>query len=250
MKNISQKTEYLRKILNWLISFTVPVILIMGAIRLILNPWYVEVEYRTPGFPADSYGFTLDERLSYSKVAIAYLLNDSDISFLGDLRFPDGQKAPDFSCQFMDDCSLLYNQRELKHMLDVKFVVQNALKVWIVSLIFLIVIGVLYWRLGILHEYRNAVRIGGYLTLGIIAVILAFTLLSFGIFFVFFHDMFFAEGTWTFYFSDTLIRLFPERFWRDTFLIVGVLSGVGGLLLVFGLKPKKDNLEEISAIEG
>jgi len=38
------------------------------------------------GIPADRYGFTLEERLKYSKVAIQYLVNDADISYLGELR--------------------------------------------------------------------------------------------------------------------------------------------------------------------
>jgi uncharacterized membrane protein len=71
-----------------------------------------------------------------------------------------------------------------------------------------------------------------------IGVIVAFTLLAFGFFFIFFHEIFFKEGTWMFYYSDTLIRLFPERFWRDTFLMVGGLSGIGGLLLGFGLRQR------------
>ena len=237
MTKLKNNTENIRKIIGWLITFAVPVVLIMGTIRLILNPWYVEVEYRMPGFPSDSYGFTLEERLAYSKTAIEYLLNDSDISYLGELRFPEGQTAPEFSCQFMDDCNLMYNDRELKHMLDVKIVVQNALRIWIVSLIFLLIMGIWYWRAGWLMQFIKDVQRGGFLTLGLITVILAFTLLSFGFFFVFFHDMFFEAGTWTFYFSDTLIRLFPERFWRDTFIAVGLLSGIGGLILAFGLKP-------------
>ena len=65
-----------------------------------------------------------------------------------------------------------------------------------------------------------------------------FIFLSFGTLFVEFHNVFFSPGTWTFRFSDTLIRLFPERFWRDTFLVVGVISLIGGLLFAFGIKPK------------
>jgi len=235
-----QTTVYLQKFLGWLVTIAIPVALILGSVRLLMTPWYVEFEYRTPDFPADPYGFTLEERLAYSKVAIEYLVNDSDISYLGDLRFPDGQTAPEFSCQFMDDCNKMYNERELKHMLDVKNVVQNAMTIWIITLILLVVVGVGYWRAGWLNLYRFAVQRGGILTLGIIGVILAFTLLAFGFFFVFFHDVFFEAGTWVFYFSDTLIRLFPERFWRDTFLVVGALSGLGGLILGYGLKPRQN----------
>ena len=46
----------------------------------------------------------------------------------------------------------------------------------------------------------------------------------------------FKAGTWTFLYSDTLIRLFPERFWQDTFLVVGGLSAVLGLVFFFGIR--------------
>jgi uncharacterized membrane protein len=62
-------------------------------------------------------------------------------------------------------------------------------------------------------------------------LIIFFVLISFGVFFVGFHEIFFPPGTWTFFYSDTLIRLFPERFWRDAFLTVGILSVFGGLAL-------------------
>jgi uncharacterized membrane protein len=63
-------------------------------------------------------------------------------------------------------------------------------------------------------------------------------LLSFGVFFVAFHNVFFEPGTWVFYYSDTLIRLFPERFWRDIFLYVGGFAIISGLALGWGLKVK------------
>jgi hypothetical protein len=41
-----------------------------------------------------------------------------------------------------------------------------------------------------------------------------------------------------FEFSDTLIRLFPIRFWQDAIMYIGGFSILLGLLLGFGLKPK------------
>jgi integral membrane protein (TIGR01906 family) len=51
---------------------------------------------------------------------------------------------------------------------------------------------------------------------------------SFRYVFVGFHRIFFEGDTWLFQYSDTLIRLFPERFWRDAFVFVVVLT-VGGV---------------------
>jgi uncharacterized membrane protein len=43
--------------------------------------------------------------------------------------------------------------------------------------------------------------------------------------FVGFHQLFFDPNTWTFLFSDTLIRLFPERFWQVAFGAVTLGTG-------------------------
>jgi integral membrane protein (TIGR01906 family) len=229
----------LRSLFSWLVAVTVLVTLVLSAVRIVLSPWYLEFEYRTPNFPSDRYGFTLEERLQYSRLALAYLLNDADISFLGDLRFPAGQVVPEPSCQFMEDCSYLYNPRELKHMVDVKIVVQAALRVWYGSLVLLAILGLFAWRGGIGGDYRRGLARGGWLTIYFIAAIIIFVLAAFGVAFVLFHQIFFEAGTWTFYFSDTLIRLFPERFWRDTFLVVGLIAAGLALLLALGFREGK-----------
>ncbi len=229
----------MQKILGWLVSILVVLALFLGAVRLVVNSWYVEFEYRTPGFPADPFGFTLAERLEYSKTAIEYLVNDAEISFLGDLRFPEGQQTPDLSCQQMDDCTRLYNDRELEHMLDVKIVMQATLRVWYAALLFLAVLGIWAWRGGWMDAFRRGLSRGGFLTAILVAVLLFFVLAAFGVLFVFFHQLFFAAGTWTFFYSDTLIRLFPERFWRDTFMIVASLAAVAGLALGYFLRTRR-----------
>ncbi len=221
----------LRQLLLWIATLLVPVALSLLAVWIVLQPWYINLEYHTPNFPEDPFGFTLQDRLLYAHIARDYLLNDKDISFLGDLRFPEGEQAPPVSCQFMDDCTRLYNVRELEHMHDVKNVVRGALRVLVGAVALLGILGILagWQKWG--RDYLGAVGRGGWLTLPLMAVILLFVLAAFGVIFVFFHEIFFAEGTWTFYTSDTLIRLFPERFWRDTFLMVGGLTGVMGIAI-------------------
>src|SRR5699024_9921996 len=57
----------------------------------------------------------------------------------------------------------------------------------------------------------------------VLAVVAAF---GWQAFFAGFHQLFFADGTWTFSMTDTLIRLYPGQFWIDA------AAGVGGLTLV------------------
>lgn len=204
-------------ILWWLISIVTPVFLTLTAVRLLMTPVFLQIEYNLPGFPADPYGFTKQERLYWSGIALEYLLNDSGIEFLANLRFED--ETP------------LYNPRELRHMVDVKNVVQGTLRVWYGLLVLFLASGIYAWKSGRWSEFRRALQRGGLWTLFLLGGILLFVLIGFGIFFVAFHNAFFEPGTWTFLWSDTLIRLFPERFWRDTFLFAGSLAMLGGLFL-------------------
>jgi integral membrane protein (TIGR01906 family) len=228
----------LRGLTRGIVIILVPIVLVLASVRVVLNPWFLEVEYRTPNFPPDSFGFSMDERLRYARIALDYLLNDEDISFLGEQRFPDGEQAPPASCVYMEDCTLMYNQRELKHMEDVKEIVQASLKVWYGAIVLLLVAAVWAWRGDWLDDYRWALARGGLLTLILIFGVLLLVLAAFGIFFVAFHQVFFEAGTWTFLWSDTLIRLFPERFWRDTFLVVGGLSILLALLFWRLFRPR------------
>lgn len=218
---------------GWIVTLLVPVTLVMAAVRLLISPIYLIVEYNTPGFPADPFGFTKEERLHWGTVSVKYLVNEAGIEYLADLRFPEGQQVPQQSCQFMDDCTRLYNDRELEHMLDVKNVLRVALNVWYASVLGLAILWV-WARLGHWSSaYRQGLRRGGLLTVFLLLGIILFVFLAFGVIFVAFHEIFFEAGTWTFYYSDTLIRLFPERFWRDTFIAVGLLAGGAGYLLAW-----------------
>lgn len=224
----------LYKILSWLTALTLPVVIVLFVVRIVINPWYLQFEYHTPGFPVDPYGFTLQDRLTYGKLAVQYLINNADISFLGDLRFPDGQQAPAPSCQTMIDCTHLYNDRELEHMLDVKHVVRGAMRVLEICVLILVLFALWAWRGKWMTYYLRGLQRGGILTLILIGLIIVSVLAAFNYIFVIFHEIFFKAGTWTFLYSDTLIRLFPERFWQDTFLMVGGLTVLLGLLFFFG----------------
>jgi len=75
--------------------------------------------------------------------------------------------------------------------------------------------------------------------LGLIASIGIFALVSFWNFFAAFHSLFFQGESWIFSYSDTLIRLFPLRFWQDAFILEGIIVvGLSTLILVL-TRPKQ-----------
>jgi integral membrane protein (TIGR01906 family) len=217
------------KIISWLISILTPIALIGLGLRILLTPLYYIVEYNMPYFPPDEYGFTKEDRLKWAEYAVDYLVSDADISYLGDLKFDDGTP--------------LYNERELSHMQDVKRVTRGALIAWYLTAATLIGLGI-WSRLGHWRQvYRQGLRRGGWLMVGLAAAIGIIVLIGIAInpnvfwnFFAWFHSLFFEGGTWQFLFSDTLIRLFPIRFWQDAFLWAAVIALGGGVALGFGLR--------------
>jgi integral membrane protein (TIGR01906 family) len=215
----------IQKVLSYLVTLLLPVALTFLGVRLLLTHTFPEIEYRMPGFPADDYGFSLQDRLQWSGISIDYLLNDANISFLGVLSFPDGTP--------------LLNERELSHMQDVKIVVHPVL--WIGYGIWFLVVGMGFWARfgGWWPVFVRGIWRGGWLTVGLVAVIGIFAGISFWQFFTVFHELFFTGDSWLFLYSDTLIRLFPMRFWQDAFLFVGALNVLGGLTLGLGLLPKR-----------
>lgn len=207
-------------VFTFLAALLIPYFIIMGAIRILMTPLFLRYEYLKPGFPADPYGLTTQDRLQWAPYALNYLVNDAGISYLGDLTFPNGTP--------------LFNERELSHMVDVKTVVQLGLRVWaadIAALLLLGLIAVLTHRSG---AYLRGLSIGGWITVGAIVLILVAVFTNFDALFAAFHQLFFASGTWLFYYSDTLIRLFPLPFWSDGFTLMGILSTLGGLLFGIG----------------
>jgi len=216
----------LKRILTWLIALIVPFFLMMTAIRLLFVPLYPQVVYRLPGFPADPYGFTLEDRLHWSRISIDYLLNDSGIGFLAEQMLPDGTP--------------LYNARELSHMVDVKVLVQKMITAWTILGIVLLGLGIWAWRGKWLKTFLSGLGLGGKFTIGLIGMILAGVAISFSELFTLFHRLFFTGDSWLFYYSDSLIRLFPMPFWMDAFILMGVFTLAGaGVLIWIDRKQKR-----------
>ncbi|MCC6803818.1 MAG: TIGR01906 family membrane protein [Anaerolineae bacterium] len=193
-----------------------PALLVLIAARLVMTPLFLQFEYNRPGFPDDPFGFTREDRFAYAPYAIDYLLNGEGIEYLGDLKFPNGAS--------------LYNADELRHMRDVKALTQIAFALATGG--GLVAVGaMIYLRRRARGELNRARFFGSTLTLGIVAAIVILALVDWEYFFVGFHQLFFAGGTWYFPTSDTLIRLFPEQFWFDAALTIGGLT-VGTALIV------------------
>jgi integral membrane protein (TIGR01906 family) len=216
---ISRGSRALILLLRYWITISIPILLTLISVRAVMTPLFIQAEYYRPGFPEDPYGFTHADRLEYAPYALGYLFNSAGIDYLGDLTFPDG--------------SSLFNARELRHMEDVKVVTRQAFT-GLAILAAMTTLCALYLLrdLDSRRDLRLAVGSGGALTLAIIGTIVFSAMLAWDFFFTTFHQIFFESGTWRFAYSDTLIRLFPEPFWFDAALTIGVLTALGATALL------------------
>ncbi len=212
----------IRGILRLFLTVSVPLILILVSVRIVMSPLFLQIEYNRSGFPEDIYGFTTQDRLEYAPYALDYLLNDADISYLGDLTFPDG--------------SPLYNASELHHMADVKVVTRSAYIILIAVLGFFALAIFGMWRQKSLrNDLRTGLFSGALFAICLIASVIFFAVFAWDLFFDTFHGFFFESGTWRFAFSDTLIRLFPEQFWFDAALVIGGMTLSASFIILFAM---------------
>lgn len=226
----SEKQSIPSKVIYRLIQVLLPIIIILTSVRLVLytaDAW-VKIEYRMPGFPADLYGFSMDDRIYWSSIDIDYLLTDTRINYFDEFTLDDG--------------SPMHNDRELSHMQDVKDLLDTVWKVWGSGIFFLLTLAAVLWWLDDRAIALRAVIAGSKLTVLLMVFLVVFLLAAFGVLFVGFHRIFFEGSTWLFPLSDTFIRLYPERFWRDIFaLLAGVtvlLSGLIGVVARWRLRAK------------
>jgi len=204
---------------SFLITILVPISLTLLGVRLAMTPQYLVFEYRRADLPADYYGFTAEDRVRYGPAAVDYLVYDQPLRSLSELKLPDGTP--------------FFTTRELEHMDDVQRVAQWA---FLALAAIVIVQALLYIVLVRSLPSRSALRrglfSGGGLTLLILGGVVILVLFAWERFFDQFHELFFAAGTWQFNYSDSLIRLYPVRFWQDTAINIGVFAGVGALLIM------------------
>lgn len=201
---------FILSIARLLLLIAYPVLLVMLGVRLVMTPAFLQFEYTRPDFPRDFYGMTTEERLTYAPYALTYLVEVRPIEYLADLTFAEG--------------GLLFNTRELHHMRDVQTVTVAAFLVAAVLGLLAIAAALLLLRAGRLKDVLITLRRAALATLALIALIVILAITGWEFFFVTFHRLFFADGTWVFEWSDTLIRLFPEQFWFDAALAIGSIS--------------------------
>ncbi|MDX1662816.1 MAG: DUF1461 domain-containing protein [Candidatus Promineifilaceae bacterium] len=230
---------------KWLVVLAIPFFLGFSTIRLFINSaeLFLQYEYGKESFPADLTfaseiqrqrlgltPFTQAERLALAQVAVDYLQRpepaEEVIFLLEEQELPGRNES-------------LYNPDEISHMIDVKRLTDTIARLnWLAGAIVLVGLGVLLLREETRTIAYQAIFYGGVATTAVLLGLGLFIVLGWSIFFVQFHELLFPPGTWTFAYTDSLIRLFPEKFWFDFGVLVSVtalLSGMVTALVGYGL---------------
>lgn len=215
------------------IGIALPFFLIIAAIRILTSPQYVTFEYNKAAFPPDAYGFSLEERRNIAISSLKFVREPLPIEFLADQTYA-GQP--------------LYNDRELGHMVDVQNVFQGAWRGWAVATLILAASAISLWvkpsdRIRLLR----AIEIGGSITVLAIITIGVLAVVGWNSWFTAFHQLFFAAGSWLFSPADTLIRLFPIKFWFDSVISISIITLVGGIIAT--LSGYKLRIRELARVK-
>jgi len=197
----------------------VPVVLVLGGIRVFLSEAWVKYEYSRPTFPNDDFGFSYQEREKFGTDGIQYLVSNNDIEFLATKTYGRGP---------------LFTQKELLHMQDVKGLV--SLLRWTLRIAVVALIGISLW-LAKDNEGRKLIIqttvMAGLITLNFMLIAAVVVMLDFDVVFEEFHRVFFAPESWQFSEASTLIRLYPPRFWVDTTAaLIGLVTILSGVLAI------------------
>lgn len=220
-----EDTPRFLKLRATLIALTVPLTVLMIAIRTVASAPFLWLEYHRPGFPEDSYGYYLVERMRLGSYGVDYINNFAPREYLA--RVTTGA-----------DNTLAFTEAEVNHMHDVKWVLLIA-TVAVAALFLLTLFSSISLRERAPGTIRRSLFCGAWITLGLIAVLGVVGVFGWEWLFTTFHQVFFPQGNWEFSVRSSLIRLYPPQFWIDAAIAVAVLVAVQITLLLVTTWPTK-----------
>lgn len=208
MNSISPR---LASVLQWAIALPMPIFLMLYSLYVVMTPQFIAWEYAQPNFPPADL-FTPEARYYNAAQTVIYTRDGISEQDLENLK--------------------VYNDREIKHLIDVEKVTRGVFLVEpILFLIIVVSLVVLLWRRGTRQYAGRGLFTGGILTFLVIGAIGLFSVVAFDNFFVTFHHIFFSGDSWLFYTTDSLIQFYPEQFWMVASFTIA-LAGLAGAVIV------------------
>ncbi len=180
--------------LSGVLVILMPFFIILTSLYVFMTPAFVQFEYSQPGFPP-SERFTPEARYYNATQTVRYVVGQMSLTDLENLG--------------------VYNDREIKHLVDVQNVAHMAFIVHALSGLLIALALIVLTRSPLTRPWAaRSLWSGAILTLLVIAAIGIFSLVAFDQFFVTFHHLFFEGNSWLFLYTDSLIQFYPEPFWE------------------------------------
>lgn len=197
-----------------LFIIAVPIALVTTNVRIAVNEPRV-FEYAIDHYGGvEATGIARDELMEGSAELRDYFNNGEDEIFVRVQQ--DGQPIS------------LFNAQETAHLRDVKTLFQGSFRVQEASVIFVLayVVGVFIWaREGSMRTLATQLLLSGALSVAVIGAVGAIAVTGFDQSFEQFHQIAFDNDLWRLNPTrDHLIQMFPQAFWQDVSLWVGIAT--------------------------
>jgi integral membrane protein (TIGR01906 family) len=203
--------RWLANLLTLVIVIGIPIALILTNVFILMTPNWLAYQYSQPDFPP-SVRFSPQDRYRLASESIEYIRGNRTLEQFKALG--------------------VYDEREIKHMVDVRDLVDKV-KVGLPMLAILIIVS-----LGALARQKENRALaargllnGAILTIGLFVAIGLFAAIGFQTFFTLFHRVFFKGDTWLFNYTDSLIQFYPLPFWFATSLALVATTIVEAIII-------------------
>lgn len=212
---------FARVLATILFVIALPVAIVTTNVRLLINAPFV-YDYAFDRYNAEEATGLSRAELDSTAAALRGYFNNGEETFYHTVT-EGGLRGP------------VFNARETRHLEDVKNLVSTTNRVQEVTTIYVIayVIAFFVWmREGSVRQLAAQALTG--LALGAVVVggIGIFAAIGFDAAFTRFHEVLFRNDLWQLNSrTDHLIQMFPEAFWRDMAVALGVLSAIEGLVI-------------------
>ena len=195
-----------------------PLVAVGISTRIAFNEWIIDYIYAKRDFPKDRYGLSDEYRKELAKLGLRAVLSDEAFEEFKKAKLPNGRYA--------------FRPKEVKHMHDVKeFLKKFFPAVYIAT--FLWILGILITRS---PDYLILSGFFGILTLTLLGI---FVFANYNKAFELFHIIAFDPYSWRFKYTDTLLRIYPMKFWYEATKVVALMSFlISFLTLLLGLLGK------------
>lgn len=173
--------------------------------KIAFSEWFIDYEYSKLNFPDDRWGLSDEVRKKLAKLGLKAVLTEEGLKEFKEARFPNGKKA--------------FREKEVKHMEDVnRFLSKFFIATYILATVWLFILILQKKQIWKLLIYSS---IYTFLFFAIVSLIV---FVSYEKAFEVFHNFFFGKTSWRFSKYDTLLRIYPMKFWFDGTIILSIIA--------------------------